>query len=754
MRKLLLTTTALVGIVIAEPGEAAPVGAWVATAAFGLSAGTVGFAVVSGVVSMAISVGISAIASKLRGKPKQEAVRAELQRPTSLPAYRFVYGRTSAPGTPVGWRVVGRVLYICYLLNSRPSAGPFTVLFDKREVEKTGDEFDFSAGGGAGAVNEPFVASRSMSSILGHSHVRYWIGDGTQTECPAGMVEGSKTLFEQIQGLDGYFTATDAWRGRTVLWAAIHCGGDEERQERWPANPPELSVEGNWSIVLDPRDGQEKFSRNQALITLDALRNNPVRPYADTYLRLDTFGWAADVAGQQIEVKEGGTIPRYLCDGVLVFEDGGEIEDQLQPLLDAGAARFSRIGGRLALVPAVARPSIKVITDATDGQPIDLVRWKSSDELYTEAVARFVAPDRAYESAETPTYIVPGAQEADGGEAKRLKIDLDFVQDHRQAQRIAKIMVMRSRMQKRVSAELFPDCFDLVSGSVCDVDLGFPYGTWQGQYEVESIAPAAGINDDQSITIRLPTVLTETSDAIYAWDAVNEEKDMLAVDFDGSRDRIQPPANIVLSTGNDAATQAGDTIVPGIIAAWNETESASVTSYEYQWFRRNVSTLVNHPDLTGAIPAEAVDPSGVYIVRFEWPRINGEWEYLIRVRAVGSYGASEWVASALILPEGPSAIIASPQEIAATAVNSGRIDISVTQSASPDARTLLIYGNDVDNPLTAVELWQVAAGASVSVNRSETGLAANTTRYYFARARDQWGNLSDFTGSASATTTA
>ncbi|RJL13685.1 phage tail protein [Paracoccus siganidrum] len=730
MRKLLLVTTALVGFAHAEPAEAAPVGAWVAGTVFGLSAGTAAFAVVSGVVTMAISVGLNLIAQKLRGNPKQEAVRTELTRPTSLPAYRFVYGKTWAPGTPVAWTVKGRVLYICYLLNSRPSAGPFTPLFDKRVVEKSGNEFDFGGGGGAVATNDPFSG-----------HVRYWIGNGSQIVCPAQIV--SET--------DGYFTASDAWQGRTVLWARLNCGDDEGRQERWPATPPELNVDGNWSLVRDPRTGGTlAFSRNQALIVLDALRNNPVRAYSDQYLRLDTFRWAADVADEAVAVKGGGTIPRYCCDGVLVFGDGAELEDQLQPLLAAGASRLTRIGGRLGIIPATPRPSVKTITDYTDGQPLDLIRWRSSDDLYTEAVARYPAPDRAYESAETPVYVVPGAQEADGGVAKRLWLDLDFVTDYRQAERLAKIAAERSRMQRGISFELFPDSFDLVAGSMCDVDLGSPFGAWQGKYEVDSISPFAGVNDDESITIRLPTVLTESSDAIYAWNAATEEQDVLAGAFDGSVGRVQPPPSIVMTTGTAAAEQSGDTVIPGVIAAWNGSPSASVTGYEYEWivYAGSSGTPAVRPG--GKLSLDAADEFGVFSVTLQFPQIGTD--YQIRVRSIGTYGESEWRTSAPITAAGPSGSLPVPQGITAVAQGANRINVTATQAADPNARTLLIYGNDVDSSLTAELLWTVPAGASVSVARSETGLGSGTTRYYFARARDQWSNLSGFTDSASATT--
>lgn len=729
MRKILMITTALVGIAIAEPGAAAPVGAFVA-GALGFTAGTAAFAIVSGVVGMAASVGLSMIANKLMAKkPRQEEIRAELTRPTSLPAYRFVYGKTWAPGTPVGWTVLGRVLYICYLLNSRRSAGPFTVLFDKRAVQKTGDEFNFAAGGGATATNAPFSG-----------HVRYWIGDGTQTTCPAQIV--SET--------GGYFTATDAWRGRTVLWARLNCGDDEDRSERWPATPPEVNVDGNWSMVYDPRDGQTKFSRNQGLIVLDALRSNPVRPYGDTFLRLDTFSWAADVAGQAVPVKAGGTIPRYRCDGILTFTTGTEIEDQLQPLLDAGASRLSRIGGKLAIVPAVFRQSVKTITDVTDGQPLNLVRWKSSDELYTEVVTRFPAPDRAYESAETPAYVIPGAQAADGGVAKRLVVDLDFVTDHRQAQRVGKIMGWRSRMQRQVSGELFPDCFDLVAGSVCRVNLGFPYGSWLGKYEVESISPAAGLNDDDSITIRLPAVLTETSDEITAWDAPTEEQDMLPGNFAGTVGRVQPPPKPTLTTGNAAAQISGDTIIAGVLGAWTASPSPSAAGYEWEWIKVATWPAVTGWRAGGYLDKSAADEAGVYSGSIPWIEVGSQ--YRIRVRTVGTHGRSDWIVSDPITALGPFNTLARPPRPSATAANSSRINISAAQANDGNARHLLVYSNDIDSPLTASLLDTKQAGASVTITTAETGLSSGTTRFYFTRARDQWGNLSEFSDSATATT--
>ncbi|MBW7057317.1 phage tail protein [Paracoccus bogoriensis] len=734
MRKLLLITTALVGIGCAAPAEAAPVAVWAATA-LGFTAGTTGFIIVSSLIQIGLSIGVSALLARAQGKPKQEAIRAELARPTSLPPYRFVYGETWAPGTPVAWTVVGRVLYICYLLNSRPSAGPFTVYFDKRAVTKTGDEFNFTGGGAAVSGPSSIAGSKAAGT-----YARYWIGRGDQTTCPAQIVAET----------NGYFLATDAWRGRTVLWARLDCGEDEQRQQRWPVTPPELNVAGRWSILRDPRDGQYRWSANQALVVLDALRNNPLRPYADDYLRLDTFRWAADVADQQVGRRDGGTIPRYRADGVLVFSDGSELEDQIQPLLDAGASELTRIGGRLGIVPAVARSPVRTITDFSDGQPAEFVRWQPSDEVYTEAVARYVAPDRAYESAETPAYVIPGAQAEDGGAPKRLIVDLPFVQDHRQAQRISKIMAMRSRMQRSIAAELMPEDFDLVAGSIASVQLGVPYGAWAGTYKVVGARPAAGIADQDSITIRIPAQLRQESAAIYAWSPSTEEKIVGEAGALPTIAAVQPPAAVTLTTGTAAASVSGDTVIPGVVVAWPGSTSASAASYLWEWQFRPAGGTWSTWRSGGTLDLSAADGVGVFSAVIQWPRIGDE--YRARVRTVGTWGQSAWRQSGIITAAGPEAAVAVPPAPVAARISASRIDITATQADDSRARSLLIYGNSVDSPLTATLLFQPSVGASATITRSETGLTAGTTRFYWTRARDQWGNLSGFSASASATT--
>lgn len=733
VKKLLLVTTALVGFAYAQPAEAAPLGAWAAGAIFGLTAGTAAFAIVSSVVAFGASMLVSMAIQRLAGQPKQQDVRTELRKPTSLPAYRYVYGETRAPGTPVAMKVKGREVYVCYLLNSRPSQGGITIYFDEREVETWGNMRDLS---GPGATGQNGVFGPGSFG----PHVWLWFGAGDQTKCPDVFVNET----------DGYFRTSDAWQGRTVLWAKLRFGSDDDARERWPNGVPELDVDGHWSLVRDPRaGGARNWTRNLGLILLDALRENPMQPYADSYLRRDTFEWLADVSDQLVGTRDGGTIPRYQADGILWFREGQELEDILQPIADAGAAQFTRIGGRLGVIPAIARSSVYTVRDFTDRRMPTFRRHRPSDDIFTEVVATYTDKDRSFEPAETPVYAAPGAQAADGGLPKRLSVNLDWITDHRQAQRVAKIMLLRSRAQREIDLELMPDAFDLVSGSAVTVDLGSPFGSWDGQYVVRSIRPAAGLVDEDSITVRLPATLAEDGAAIYAWQTTDEQSSATGPGIP-EIGRVQPPPAVSIISGTAAADSSGDTVIPGVTAAWAASPSASASAYEWEWRRRPAGGTWNAWRSGGLLDESAADGVGVYAATIQFPRIGDD--YQIRVKTRGAWGASNWRNSSSITASSPADTISTPPRPTATPVNASRIDVTAAQSGDSTARALLIYGNDIDSPTTATLLWTVNAGASVSVTRSETGLSSGTTRHYFTRARDQWGNLSDFSEGRSATT--
>ena len=732
-----LTLTTVLACLAGSPAESGPVVAavqGVATWIAGLGAFGTAVAQIAG------SVLLSAAAQMLLGKKmRQQDLMRELQQPSSLPVYRFVYGDCWAPGTPAPVRVKGEFLYACYILNSRPSEGPFTLYLDKREVEVTGDPYDF-LGSGAVSTNHPFAWNPTY-----WNHCRYWIGRGDQVIPPQVFLDEAPENFQ----------ASDGWRGRTVIWLRLRAGGEKDRQERWPSTPPEVMVSGRWSKVWDPRDPAQDagdpatwgWSDNQALCTLDALRQNPLRPYDDRNLWMETYSWAADVADSAFPVKGGGTIPRYRVNGVLAFTDGAELEDQVLPLAEAGASRFLRVGGRLGLVPGVWSDPVMTIDDVLTDQPLSFTRYRPSGELVTEVRSTYTSPERMYEDASTPIYTLPGAQVEDGGAAKLGQYDLRFVTDHRQGQYVAAIMGRRTRMQRTLSAMLPPRAFDLVAGSVTTVSLPAPYANRSGIYEVEQINPGFDVVGQDGVALRCPATLRETSPTIYAWNPEVDEQDISLGDF-------QPPIGGVqdvgpISTVSDASTVlvSGDTSIARVMFVFAPSPSPSVISYE--WHFREGSGLWQ---TGGMIDRDILTPGG-QVFGYLSPAAVGQ-SYTIRVRAVAPGGASEWVESAPVTASAGSWLAGAPTPISAIG-GAGEIAVTFRAPNSGNYRAMEIWGADVDSVAASSLLTDppIYGAANSSTTFIESGLGTGTARYYFARSIDRNGSVSPFSASISATTT-
>lgn len=684
-----------------------------------------------------ISLLISTVATKLMArKAGQQDVFRELQQPSSLPVYRFVWGEGWAPGTPAPVRVKGERIYACYILNSRPSEGPFQLILDKRPVEHSGDPYNFS-GPGAVGTNSWF-----------EDHVTFWIGRGSQTSPPQRFLDEVPEFYEPADG----------WQGLTVIWIIFEAGGDDDFNERWPAAPPEVIVSGKWSKVWDPRDSNQdpddpetwQWSNNPYLCALDTLRNNPVKPYPMEHLWLDTFIWGADDADAPLPVKEGGSIPRFRCDGVLTFEDGAEIEDQVSPILAAAAGRWLRAYGQLGVLPATYTEPVGTISEVLSEQDMVFERWRPGDQLFTEAYASFTSPDRAYESATTPVYKVAGAEAEDNTGPRPMKLDLPFVTDHRRGQYICKIEVMRTRMQKSSSFLAPPEAVNFLAGANINLALPAPYSSRNGIYKIEDSAPAEdpmGLSGE--VALRCPMTVREESPAIYSWNPATEEQDMPIEDWDAFQGKPDAPASVSASSGAPIALASGNAVYPRIQFSFPLVNDARITTYLWE-VQENTGPgpLQWRPHSNGFLRVEDLeDPA----VAFSGPVGNGS-EYRVSVRAVTRGGSmSEWARSNLVTATVGDSFADAPTSISAAPLEDG-IAVTYRTPADPDFRYIEIYGSDTNNPTTASLIFgPLSPGVNTLVSRTETDLTDGQTRYYWARSIDHRGIASGFSTVMSAT---
>jgi hypothetical protein len=442
---------------------------------------------------------------------------------------RYVYGTDQATGSPSNFPVRGSKAAGFWLLNSRPSEllAP-VILLDKREISYTGDPFDFS-GPGAVSNTAPFAAGE----------FRFWIGRGDQTTAPDDIV----ARWPQGAGRDSeLFLSTDAMQGCTVLWAEITAGAAASLQERWVAIPPTLEVVGNWSKVCDIREAGHdfddpdtwEFSRNHALVALDILRNNPMRPYRDRNLLLSSFEEGADICDESVALKGGGTELRWSCDGTVVF-DGREIEDILDPVTLSGAADLIRVGGRLGYAWGKYRAPSLTVTDFL-GDGIEIIDLPPGDDMVNTLRVTCTAPGRGYETAELKPWPIPGALAADGGIERVGTLDLPYAHPT-QAMRARKRLGLRMRRQRKLAGMALPPvAIDLVAGATLTLALPDPFGSIDGIYEVEGLHPAADpLGDSGEVALRMAAALTIADPLEDAWTPAVDEEDLIVEPYDGGR---------------------------------------------------------------------------------------------------------------------------------------------------------------------------------------------------------------------------
>lgn len=700
----------------------------VATAlGFGAAAGAIGSAVVQFGVSFLINTAISAIFGKT---PKVQDVARDLAQPTTAPAYRFVYGETRATGTPVGTPVKGSKIYGAWLLNSRPSdLSTFTLYLDKREVVLTGDAFDLD-GPGATATEDPFSG-----------HVTVWVSRGDHTAPPTEFTDDAA----YVEGSDDHlWKATDAWKGRTMIWLKLDAGDSGKRQERWPSTPPLVEVEGRWSLVEDPRTGATGWSENHALCVRDALMNNPIRGYRAEQLHSSFDADGPNACDQVVTLNSGGSEKRYICGGTLVFNEG-EIEDQLNPMMISGAADFIRVGGKLGYAAGVYREPTETLTYLL-GEGFEFPDMLPGAELVNQLRVSYLSAARGYETADLTPWDIPGALAADGGVPAVKTVDLPFCPSPTQAMRVRKITGLRQRRQERIQGgTLPPEAFNLVGGATVTIALPSPYDALDGVYEIEGIHPGLDpIGESGEVAMRLPASLVKHDAAIYDWVPADDEEEVFDEEYDDERTGTADPGALSVTTGDAVNLNTGGTIIPRIRFAFPPSTS-SVTGYEWEF--RNAGGDYQSGGLIGK---DVSDGSGQV---FGYLSGTPGQLYDIRVRAIGVNGTSDWVDITGVTPV-VDIEIDIPIEGAAVG-GAGEITVSFRTPNDPDFRAIEIYGSDTDDSGAASLIGTaIYTSQNTIVSINEGSLGASVTRYYFARSRGEYASASAFTASVSAITDA
>lgn len=706
--------------------------------------------IASGLANLGLSVALS-VASNILLRPKGADQARDLSIPTSLPPYRFAYGKqTRIQGSPAPYHVVNNgVLYGCLILNSRPSkGGAVSIFIDKRPVEVAGNIYDFSEG--AKATNAPFAG-----------HATFWLGLGDQQGPPAQIMSemGDPTGQDPTR-----FWPSDKWSGRTVLWLRLRRGSARSRAERWPSAPPVIEIEADWSRVCDPRNpGQDiddpstwDCEDNQGLCMLDALRLNPIERWSLDQIRVDDLLAQADLSDEGVPLVGGGTEPRYRVGGIVVFNGTQELAESLTPMAEAGGGILVKAGGQIGYRRGAYDEPVMTLTEPLRDDPIRFRTTRNSRELPGAVKAVFPDPAAQWEMGELiPLQVDPGW---DGGEDRVRTIEFALVPFARQAMRLQQIKARRLDLQKSLQATFPPEVLRLVAGSTAQVSLPRETDRRNGIYDVSLVHPAQWMEKDDGVSFALPVELEETGPSVYAWNPKTDEQLRLDQGFAPIDLSLGAPSD--LQAAESGGTVAFDFLAPGAvqfvtIGTGIDAEQVErfvvpgdIVNFQWQWQRNQFAWQdggMIAPDAVQDIPGEPDTGRAFGTLG----TIASGSSYTLRVRALGDGRSSAWIMGD---PVQIGFTLGVPTDVSATP-GAGQITIEARAPDDVDFHELQVFAANAEDFARAVLIAVLPGDPDELLDYTEDGLSAGETRHYWVRAVTSIGAVGALAAPVSATAT-
>jgi hypothetical protein len=546
-----------------------------------------------------------------------------------------------------------------------------------------------------------------------NSKIRIQKFDGSQTTAPADLLSESELTGDDA--LDANFVGN----GLAYLYVRY-----EFDQDVFANGIPLITAVIQGKKVYDPRTSTTGYSNNAALCIRDFL----TAEYGLNDSAIDdvSFAAAANECDESVALSGGGTESRYTINGIVRADR--DIGSTLGDMMAACAGTLFWGSGYWKLKAGAYSAPVKTLTLDDLRGSISLDTRITLRDNFNEVQGTFNDASQDWITVDYPKLTSAAFLTEDGGSGNETALDLQlpYTTSAAAAQRLAKLTLFRGREQMTLTAEFGMNAFDIEVGDIIALDND-RYGWTAKEFEVIGWRLAA--NQDAG-DLRVALTLRETSEAAFDWNA--EESAIIG------NNTVLPDITAGLAVSALSVSQVTQITSDGTHTVfarfnWDAAFSAFVDHYEVQW-RKTSDT-----DYQSTITSENSLDTGLLI-----DGVN----YTVRVRAITQSGYRGAFSS--------TSFTASADTVAPSAPTSVSVDAGYRQN-------IVKWTNPTDNDFKEVEVYvntsNTTSGASLLGTSSGTefvhgGLAQNTTRYYFLKAKDFTGNASSFSSGASGTTLA
>lgn len=411
---------------------------------------------------------------------------------------------------------------------------------------------------------------------------------------------------------------------------------------------------------------------------------------------------------------------RYVANGsFLLDQTPPQIEDALRACM-AGSTVYTQ-GEWKIYAGAYTAPTISL--DASHLRDSAVARpRKPRKDLVNTVKGTYTDPGHGWVPTAFPQVTDSTYVSQDGGETIPYSLDLGWVTNSFRAQRIAKILLRRSR-----AAQLVLPCkiTAIAAAAAETVSVTLP----QFGYSARTFRVLGWKLNGEGGGVGVDLTLEEDDANVYSWTATEGIPPLQwSTPEQVDRATVTAPTSLTLASGTAHLLLGGDgSIVSRILATWTAAAEPNAVQYEVAWKPTAAS------DWSDSTFTPASNPRA-YLA----PVLDGV-AYDIRVRTIRATGQrSDWLTGAHTVI-GKTQPPADPTSLAATAIPGG-VRLDWTQCPDPDYSVTHIYEAAV-NDWTHVSRGKIAEIKGTQYSR--TGLSPGTVGYYWIVHQDTTGNTSD-----------
>ncbi len=670
----------------------------VAAAAAFAQVGFAQFTLAAFAKAFVVNLVLGGLAQALQKKPDFSSLAGKGQTVTSRQAtasHNIIYGRTRVGGTIVHMETTAEsneYLHLVISIAGHEIDGFEKIYFDNQEIS-----LDSNGVGYDGKVM-----------------VKYGLGSDTQTAF-SDLVSASIAGWSENHRL----------RGRACAYVRLQYDSD-----KFPNGVPNISFLVRGKKVYDPRTGATAWSANAALCVNDYLTSTRYGLGCNYSAEIDNAALiaAANICDESVPLTSGGTEKKYECHGVI--STGNAPQDIINSLLTSMAGKAVFAGGKWRILAGAYYTPTLTFDEDDLRAGFRVQSLVSRRESFNCIKGLFSSSADNYIPTDFPPIVSDAFIAQDNGEPVYKNIELPFTTSASMAQRLAKIELLKARQQITLTLPLKLHGLQANVGDIVRIN-NTRMGWSLKPFEVVSMQMSLGE------TLGVDLELREISTDVFDWSTSEEQV------YDPAPNTnlpnpffVAPPTELTVT--DVSAVMNDGSLQPQLLVTWTPSIDKFVTYYEVQWLR----------GAYGDIPAETEWNSIVaYEPKYTIPSIIPTAEYTVRVRAVNSVGVrSTFISIDNVSNGGDITPPSVPSSL--TAVGGFRqIKLTWVNPTQTDLKTIDVYRNTVNNSASAIKI-----ATTTSSSFTDTGLGISETFYYWVRAVDFSGNVSEFSIVATATT--